>query len=220
MFEQPKNYDDVTHQFITVYEKTVDKSTGLLYHAWNENKGQRWADKTTGHAPNFWGRAIGWYLMAIVDALDVLPEDHKDRGYMIEILQNVSNTLLRYRDEETGLWYQLIDLGDREGNYLEASCATMFTYAFAKGANQGYLDKLFIDEAKKSFDAIVIHHTTVDDKGLVSLHHTCSGAGLGGTPYRDGSFEYYMSVPQRTDDFKGYGPFIYAAVELEKAGKL
>ncbi len=218
MFEEPKNYDDVTHQITTVYEKTLDKGTGLLYHAWNENREQEWADKMTGHSPHFWGRAIGWYMMSIVDVLDILPEDNPDRGYIIEILQNVSGTLVNYKDSSTGLWYQIIDLGERDGNYLESSCAAMFTYAFAKGANKGYLDKKYLEIAEDTFKSIVKQHVTIDDKGLVSLHNTCSGAGLGGNPYRDGSFEYYMSVPQSDNDFKGYGPLIFAAVELEKAG--
>jgi unsaturated rhamnogalacturonyl hydrolase len=220
MFETPENFDDVAHQIITVYEKTLDKDTGLLFHAWNEDKSQEWADKETGHAPNIWGRAIGWYLMSIVDILDVLPEDHPNRTYIIEILKNVSRTLVNFRDSSSGLWYQLIDLGHKEGNYLESSCAAMFTYAFAKGANKNYLDKNYLEIAGAAFNSILKYHVTVEENGFVNLHHTCKGAGLGGNPYRDGSFEYYMSVPQATNDFKGYGPLIFAAVELEKAGLL
>lgn len=217
-FENGENYDDIIHQFVNVYNHTLDEETGLLYHAWNENKEQKWADPETGKAPNVWGRAMGWYMMAIVDVLDILPKDYAKRDTLISILQNVSEALLKYRDEETGLWYQIIDKGDKEGNYLESSCATMFTYAFAKGANEGYLDNSFLDAAKEAFDQILDVHVTVDENGFVNLHNTCTGAGLGGDPYRDGSFEYYMSVPKATNDQKGYGPFIFAAIELEKEG--
>lgn len=219
-FEDGKNYDDVIHQFVTAYNFTVDENTGLLYHAWNENKELKWADPETGKSPNVWGRAMGWYVMAIVDVLDILPEDYAKRDTLISILQKVSDSLLKYRDEETGLWYQIIDKGGQEGNYLESSCATMFTYAFAKGANEGYLDTSYLDIAKHSFDEILKVHVTIDENGYVNLHNTCTGAGLGGDPYRDGSFEYYISVPTATNDQKGFGPFIYAAIELEKAGKI
>lgn len=220
MFDENKNYDDVILQFVTAYEKTVDEKTGLLYHAWNENKEQRWADPVTGRSPHFWGRAIGWYLMAIVDVLDYLPEDDSRRESLISILSDVSESLLKVRDEESGLWYQILDGGNRDGNYLEASCATMFTYAFAKGANKGYLNKDYLNIAKESFNSIIKYHVLVDDNGFIDLLHTCGGAGLGGDPYRDASFEYYISEPQRTNDFKGYGPLIFSAVELEKANLL
>lgn len=216
MFEEDKNYDDITFQIKTVYKHTLDEKTGLLYHAWNENKEQRWADPETGRSKHFWGRAIGWYVMAIVDVLDYLPQEDKNRNDIINILQNVCESLLNFRDSETGLWYQILDMPEREGNYLEASCATMFTYAFAKGANKGYLDKKFFKIAENSFESIIKTHVEVEKNGLINLLHTCRGAGLGGNPYRDGSYEYYISEDQRINDFKGYGPLIYSALELGK----
>ena len=216
MFEEEKNYDDVVFQITAVYKHTLDEKTGLLYHAWNENKEQKWADPETGRSKHFWGRAIGWYLMAIVDVLDILPKDHAKRGEIINILQNVSEALLNFRDKETGLWYQIIDMPGSEGNYLEASCATMFTYAFAKGANKGYLDKKFYKIADESFESIIKTHVEVEENGFVNLLNTCKGAGLGGKPYRDGSYEYYISEAKRKNDFKGYGPLIYSAIELNK----
>ena len=193
------------------------KKTGLLYHAWNENKEQKWADPETGRSPHFWGRAIGWYLMAIVDVLDYLPQDEPGRDKLISILNNESEALLKVRDKKSGLWYQVLDMGGREGNYLEASCATMFTYAFVKGANKGYLPEKFLSIAKDSFNKIIEYHVKIDDNGFIDLYHTCAGAGLGGDPYRDGTYEYYISESQRINDYKGYGPLIFSAVELEKA---
>lgn len=219
MFSQ-NNYDDIFNQFELAYKNTLDSSTGLLYHAWNENKEQKWADKTTGKSPNFWGRSIGWYLMAIVEVLDYVPKQDLRRKDLINILQNVSNALLNFRDCKTGLWYQVIDMPEREGNYLEASCASMFTYVFAKGANKGYLPLKFLNIAEETFKAIIKYDVKIDENGFVNLYYTCSSAGLGGHPYRNGSFAYYISEPQRTNDFKGYGPLIYSVIELEKAGAL
>jgi len=215
LFNEPSNFDDVAHQIILIEKHTRDPKTGLLYHAWDESKEQRWANPKTGQSPHFWGRAIGWYAMGIVDVLDYLPHNHKNRAEIIDILRRLSNALVKVQDRATGLWYQVIDQGDREGNYLEASASSMFAYAFAKGAKKGYLDQQFLGIARRAFDGIIKELVTVDENGLVSLHQVCAVAGLGGNPYRDGSYEYYIGELKRTNDFKGVGPFILAALELE-----
>lgn len=216
MFGDSSEFCDVSDQIITIYENTVDPGTGLLYHAWDESRRQKWADPITGKSKIFWGRSIGWFVMAVVDVLDYLPENHKSREKLIRILGNVCEALVNVKDKETGLWYQVLDKHDAEGNYLEASCAAMFAYAFAKGANKGYLNKKYREIAADTFESIIKNHVKVDKNGFVNLLNTCAGAGLGGNPYRDGSFEYYISEPTRKNDFKGYGPLLMAAIELEK----
>ncbi len=216
MFHDPHAFDDIANQFIWIARHTRDPKTGLLYHAWDESRKQSWADPETGCSPNFWGRAMGWYLMALVDVLDYFPVDHPQRRELISILRELCATLLKFRDEKTSLWYQVVDQGQREGNYLESSASCMYAYAFAKGANKGYLDGMFIDAAEQTFKGLIERQVTIDGNGFVDLHGTCRGAGLGGNPYRDGSFEYYISEPQRTNDMKGIGPFLLAAIELEK----
>jgi unsaturated rhamnogalacturonyl hydrolase len=221
IFNESQNYDDIIHQFVLIEKQTRDDKTGLLYHAWDERKQQRWSDPVTGRSPHFWSRAMGWYAMALVDVLDFIPEKHNGRNDLINILQRLCNSLLKFRDNKTGLWYQVTDLPDRKGNYIEASASCMFTYAFAKGANKNYLSKEFLVHAEKSFDGVIKNLVTIDEpEGFINLHNTCRGAGLGGNPYRDGSFEYYISEPKRTNDLKGLGPFINAAVELEKGKAL
>jgi unsaturated rhamnogalacturonyl hydrolase len=215
-FNEPESFDDIINQFVYIAKHTRDLKTGLLYHAWDESKKQRWANPETGCSPHFWGRAIGWYVMAIVDVLDFLPKNHPRRHELVSILRAVAPALMKVQDKNTHLWYQVLDQGTREGNYLEASASSMFTYAFAKGARKGYLDRKYLAAAKESFQGIVKNLVSVDAKGFVDLLHTCQGAGLGGNPYRDGSYEYYISERQRTNDMKGYGPFLLAAIELEK----
>ncbi|MGE5498634.1 MAG: glycoside hydrolase family 88 protein, partial [Syntrophothermus sp.] len=193
------------------------EKTGLLYHAWDESRSMKWADPVTGKSPNFWGRAIGWYMMAIVDVLDYLPKNHPGRKDLIRILNDEADALMKVRDKN-GLWCQVLDQGAREGNYHEASATLMFGYAFAKGAAKGYLNKKYLKEAKYTFDAVTKELAAIDGKGNIDLLHTCGGAGLGGNPYRDGSYEYYVKEKQRINDLKGMGPFIMLAVELEKAG--
>jgi unsaturated rhamnogalacturonyl hydrolase len=215
-FNEPSAFDDIANQIFFVEKHTRDPRTGLLYHGWDESKQQKWADPLTGRSPNFWGRAMGWYMMALVDVLDFFPKDSPKRADIIAILKRLSTALVKYRDHKTGLWYQVIDQGRRKGNYMEASASCMFVYAFTKGADKGYIGRRFHDIAQASFRGIIKKMVTVDKDGLVDLHHTCQGAGLGGNPYRDGSYEYYISEQQRTNDFKAVGPFILAALELEK----
>lgn len=215
---QPQFYDDIIHQFTLIEKKTRDKKTGLLYHAWDESKKQKWADPKTGLSPNFWGRAMGWYAMALVDVLDILPENYSKKVELKKILQRFAKAIIKYRDKNTNIWYQVVDLPDREGNYLEASATSMFAYALAKGANKGYLNKKYLTVAKDVFEGLLKHISKIEDTGYINLYQICRSAGLGGTPYRDGSFEYYISEPKRMNDIKGYGPFILAALELDKAG--
>jgi unsaturated rhamnogalacturonyl hydrolase len=215
-FNRPEWFDTVSLQIRLIYDKTFDRSTGLLYHAWDESREQRWADKQTGCSPCFWGRAMGWYMMALVDVLDYFPAQHPDREKLLDILVRTAAALRDVRDPETGLWYQVLDQGGREGNYLEASCSCMFTYAFAKGAKKGYLSQDFYRMAEESFDAILGEFITVEKDGMPGMRHVCGGAGLGGDPYRDGSYEYYINEKRVPNDPKGVGAFILAATELKK----
>jgi unsaturated rhamnogalacturonyl hydrolase len=215
-FNDPKWFDEAVFQISTAYKRTLDPKTGLLYHAYDESREQKWSNPETGVSPNFWSRSMGWYAMAIVDVLDYLPETHPGRDSLISILQKTCDALLKVRDPNTGLWYQVLDQGNREGNYIEGSGSAMFIYAFAKGAKKGYLDSKYLDIANKAFDSYINTLVTTDEKGLVTIHHICGGCGLGGTPYRDGSYNYYVTEKQVDNDTKGVGPFIFAALELDK----
>lgn len=212
--EGDESFSDIAHQIITMEKNMRDPETGLLYHGWDESRTQRWADPETGLSPHFWGRAMGWYMMAIVDILDYFPEDHADRKELIAVLDRLSEALSNFQDEETGTWYQVVDLPEREGNYLEASATSMYVYAMAKGVNKGYLDEKYMQVAEKGYDGILDNFIVVHDNGLVDLTEVCEVAGLGGNPYRDASFEYYVNEPKRTNDIKGVGPFIQASLEL------
>ena len=213
-FNKPAWFDTVAFQIIHIYSKTYDPETGLLYHAWDESKSQAWCNPVTGQSKEFWGRAMGWYMMAIVDVLGYLPNDHPKRDSIITILVRTSEALLRIRDPKTGLWFQVLDKGTQEGNYLEASCSSMFTYAFAKGAKMGYLPVKYQDIAGKSFQAMVDNFVTIGDDGIPVMTNICGAAGLGGKPYRDGSYSYYIHEKRIDNDTKGVAPFIMAAIEL------
>jgi len=208
-------WDDIAHQFILIEQQTRDPNTGLLYHAWDESKQQRWANSATGCSPHFWGRAIGWYGMAIMDVLDFLPRDHARRAELIAILQRTLDAIARVQDQKTGVWHQVLDQGARAGNYLESSASSMFVYAMAKGARKKYLDEKFASIARRAFAGILAQFVTTNANDTINLHFTCQSAGLGGTPYRDGSYEYYVSEPIITNNHHGVGAFLLAAAEIE-----
>ncbi|MBV6879688.1 glycoside hydrolase family 88 protein [Epilithonimonas ginsengisoli] len=211
-----KAYDDIVMQFDSVQKNLLDKKTGLLYHAWDESKEQAWADKQTGLSPNFWGRAMGWYGMAMVDVLDYLPKDHPGRARIISYIKSFSDAVIKYQDKKSGLWYQVLDKPLANGNYEEATASAMFVYTIIKSVNKGYLPKSYKAAAKKGYDGIIKDLITVDENGVVNLNKCCAVAGLGGKPYRDGSYEYYVNEKIRSNDAKGTGPFILASLEFEK----
>jgi unsaturated rhamnogalacturonyl hydrolase len=215
-FNAPEWFDAACFQAKMIYEKTLDPHSGLLMHAWDESRSQKWCDPETGKSHYPWSRATGWYILAIEDILEYLPENHPDRSVLIGILQKTCDALMKVRDPKTGLWYQVLNKGGREGNYLEGSGSAMFTYAFARGAHKGYLDKAYLSVANSAFDGIIKELITVDEKGKVTMHNICGGCGLGGNPYRDGSYEYYVNEKRVNNDTKGVAPFIMAAIELDR----
>ncbi|MFV8359971.1 glycoside hydrolase family 88/105 protein [Flavobacterium sp. LS1P3] len=215
IFEDGKYLDDVAKQFELIQKNARDSKTGLFYHGWDESKQMLWANKITGTSPNFWSRSLGWYAMALVDVLDYFPKNHPKQKELVSYLNQLANTLVKFQDK-SGLWYQVTDKGAVGGNYLEASGTVMFTYAFAKGVNKGYLPKKFKTAAKKAFSGITKHLIKVGQNGELTITQACAVAGLGGNPYRDGSFEYYVNERKKDNDPKATGPFILAALELNK----
>ncbi|WP_114822179.1 glycoside hydrolase family 105 protein [Chryseobacterium sp. KLBC 52] len=214
--EAEKAYNDIINQFGLIQKHLLDKKTGLLYHAWDESRQQQWANKETGLSPNFWSRAMGWYGMAMVDVLDYLPQNHPGRAKLLSYLQSYCDAVIKVQDSKTGLWYQVLDKGGEKGNYLEATGSSMFVYTMIKSVNKGYLPQSYKAYAKKGYEGIIKNLITVDENGVVSLNKCCAVAGLGGTPYRSGSYEYYVNEEVRSNDPKGTGPFILASLEFEK----
>lgn len=217
VFNEPSDFDDIAKQFILTEKHARDPKTGLLYHGWDESKQQKWANKTTGTSPNFWGRAMGWYGMALVDVLEYLPENHPQRKELLAILNRFAVAVQKYEDPKSGVWYQVLDKANEEGNYLESSASSMFVYTLAKGTRLGYLPEKYQAVAKKGYDGTVKQFIETDASGNTNLKGTVAVAGLGGNPYRDGSFEYYTKEKVVTNDPKGVGAFLQAANEMELA---
>ena len=211
-----KAYDDIVFQFDSVQKNLLDKKTGLLYHGWDESRQEAWANKETGLSSNFWGRGMGWYGMAMVDVLDYLPQNHPGRARLISYIKSFADAIIKVQDKENGLWYQVLDKAGEKGNYTEASASAMFVYMMVKSVNKGYLPQSYKVYAKKGYDGIIKNLITIDENGVVNLNKCCAVAGLGGKPYRDGSYEYYVNEKIRSNDAKATGPFILASIEFER----
>lgn len=215
-FNEAENFDDIAKQFILLEQHARDEKTGLLYHGWDESKQQEWADKKNGNSPNFWGRAMGWYGMALVDVLDYFPKEHPKRKELLAILNRFAAAIQTAQSAKDGLWYQVLDQPNRNKNYPEASASSMFVYTLAKAVEKGYLQKQYLPVAKKGFEGIRKYFLSFEKDGLLHLNGTVQVSGLGGTPYRSGTFDYYMSEPVIKDDPKGMGAFILAANQMRK----
>ena len=209
------NWNDIANQFVWMEKLARDPKTGLLYHGWDESKQQKWADKTTGRSPHAWGRAMGWYAMALVDVLEFFPKDNPRRAELVAILNRTADAIKKVQDKSSGVWYDILDMPTQKGNYHESSASAMFVFAVARGVREGFLPDRYMTVALKGWAGIKKEFIHTNDKGQTDWEGTVSVSGLGGNPYRDGSFEYYMSEKLRTNDAKGLGPAIRAALEME-----
>jgi unsaturated rhamnogalacturonyl hydrolase len=215
-FREPALFDDIAKQIVLAEQHMRDATTGLLYHGWDEQRKERWADPKTGRSPHFWGRAMGWYAMAVVDVLEWLPQTHPQRQAVLGVLARLASAIARVQDRATGVWWQVLDQPGRPGNYREASASSMFVYALSKAVASGWLDQaLFSKVASRGYQGLLAEFVELRADGQVDLKSVCRVAGLGGKPYRDGSYAYYTSTEVVKNDPKGIGAFILAAVENE-----
>lgn len=216
-----KYYDDTFEQISKTYARTYDEKTGLWKHAWDETQKMFWANPETGLSQHTWARAQGWFAMAILEVLDALPQDYENRGKLIEMLNNVMKSTVKYQDKATGVWYDVLDVKDPR-NYLEATASSMFAYVLLKGARLGYFGNDLKEAGLKAYKGILNEFVKVNPDKTISLTRCCEVSGLGPdnpkSRRRDGSFEYYISEPIRDNDGKGVGPFIWASLEMEKLG--
>ncbi len=213
------DYQDVINQFVLAAKHTYDPSNGLYRHATDVSRKERWANPETGQSQHSWGRAMGWYAMGLVDALEFIPATEPNRDEMLRILDNVAFQIRRLQDPATGVWYQVLDKSGEPGNYLESSASAMFVYSLFKAVRLGLIDESYLDVALKGYHGIIDQFITVDENGLVSLNQACAVAGLGGKNYRMGDYDYYINETIRSNDPKAVGPFIMGSLEYERLPK-
>jgi unsaturated rhamnogalacturonyl hydrolase len=215
-FAEPGAIDEATKQILLAEQHLRDPKSGLLYHGWDETRSERWANPRTGTSSQFWGRALGWYAMAVVDVLELLPQNHPRRAALRAVLERLAVAIASVQDSPTGVWWQVLDAPGREKNYREASASSMFVYALAKAERLGLIDpKPWGQVARRGYRGILDQFASIDEHEHFHLKNVCKVAGLGGTPYRDGSYAYYTSTEISDGDPKGVGAFILAAAEAE-----
>ncbi|MEN0052808.1 MAG: glycoside hydrolase family 88 protein [Mucilaginibacter sp.] len=218
-FHEDADFDDIARQFILMEKQARDPKTGLLYHGWDQSKKEKWADPKTGLSATFWGRAVGWYAMGLVDALDQFPANHPQKAALLAILNRLATAITNYQDKSTGVWYQVLDKAGEKGNYLESSASCMFVYTLAKGVREGYLPAKYQAVAQKGYDGVIKQFIETDTSGQVNIKGVCGAVGLGGNPYRDGSYQYYTSERPVVNETKGVGSFMLASTEIERLAK-
>lgn len=220
-YKQPGDFDDIAKELLLMDLHMRDVHTGLLRHGWDDSPANKmpWADARTGLSPEAWARAMGWYAVALVDVLDWFPKDHPERRELISALNRTMTAAVHYQDKKTGLWWQVLDKGGKAGNFHEASASCMFVYALAKGARLGYLAHSDEVAAKRGWSGIQKAFVGVGPDGLLALNGTVKVGGLGGKPYRSGTYEYYIGEKTIANDAKGLGAFLMAGAEMEQAAK-
>lgn len=202
-------FDDVLLQLTLMYNHSRDPVTGLLFHGWDESGSASWANPLTQQSPEFWGRSIGWYLMALVDVLDHIPAEYNDhRNQLTTILQQLVASLEPFQDND-GVWWQVTDQPGQSGNWQEASATAMYVYAIAKGIRMGYLDAAHATTAQKGWAGLNRVFVRTNNDNTLTLTGTCEGTGVGG------SYNFYIGRRALENDPKGLGPYLMAGVEME-----
>lgn len=207
-YDKPEWLEQVLHQEKLMRKYMSDDTTGLLYHAWDESRQMPWSDAKTGCSPEFWGRSVGWYGMAVVDILDHIPEKMQGREELVSSVASLVKALVQYQDQDTGLWYQVVDKGNLPDNWLETSCSSLFVYTIAKAISKGYVGKEYVEAARKGY-AGVQAKLYFDQDGLLVMPDICIGTSAG-------DYKNYIERPVCENDLHGVGAFVLASVEMEK----
>ena len=217
-YNDGKNCRDSYEQFVNVYRNMRDLRNGLYYHAYDASREAFWCDKVTGLSDNFWLRALGWYAMALIDTVEIMPDSlAPERDELSRIYRELIDSMLPYQDEKTGMWYQVVNRGRISPNYLETSGSAIFAYAIMKSVRLGLLDPSYFAYGRKAFDGICEKYLSEKD-GELQLGGICLVAGLGNKEMREGTFDYYMREPIVQNDAKGVAPLILAYTEVLFAG--
>ena len=206
-FNEPELAQAVLYQEKLMRKNMTDEETGLLYHAWDEKKAQAWANKETGCSPEFWGRSVGWYGTALIDILDNLDEKIAGREDLLTSLQNFIPAVVKQQDDVSGLWYQVVNKGDQEDNWLESSCSALFVYTMAKAVKAGYIDREpYMESINKAYNGLFEHMVDVKDSSL-TLSGICIGTSAG-------VYNYYVERPTSENDLHGMGAFVLACMAV------
>ncbi|CAG7639174.1 Unsaturated rhamnogalacturonyl hydrolase YteR [Paenibacillus solanacearum] len=205
-YDEPALYDVVVKQALLMYSRMKDEQTGLLYHAWDASGQAPWANPVTGCSPEFWGRSVGWYGFALCEIIEYLPADHPERAALIRIVGELADSIRRFQDPATGLWYQVVDKGERPDNWLELSCSTLFVFTLSRAAREGYADRSLLESARRGYEG-VLTRVSFDAAGGIVVPDICIGTGVG-------DYAHYAARERKTNDLHGMATFVHMCMEL------
>lgn len=214
-FNEPSLLNDPMQQIRLMQEHNADPGTGLLYHGWDESGNKVWANEESGTSPEFWSRGLGWHLMALLECIDYIPLENMERKEVGMLFRNLAKAVMKYQDPKTGLWFQVINKGYEPRNWHETSASAMFAYAFAKGHNNGILDKTYLAAAQKAFETLKKDYIFFDDNGRLYMDGIVKVGSLN-TQISKGDLDYYVSTERRVNDYKGLGALLYLTQELDR----
>lgn len=206
-----ENMEDIYRQFQNV-RQLMQKPNGLYCHGYDESRRMYWADPVTGQSAQSWLRALGWFIAALVDTMEAA---ETPKPFLGSMLRELIDQMLTWQSKD-GMFYQVIDQPQAEGNYPETSGTALFSYAVLKAVRLGYLPENYAPAAENAFFGTARRYLQLRPEGGFSLKGICLVAGLGGTAHRDGSLSYYFQEPVVENDAKGVGPMLLAYTELLK----
>jgi unsaturated rhamnogalacturonyl hydrolase len=198
--EEEYCYSEAIHQFKTYASHLQDEETGLLYHAFDEDGSEFWAKPPENHSEEFWGRSIGWFAMALVEVLEIIPPDFDGRNDLLFILQEILYGLVEFQDEDSGLWYQVVNKGHLPGNWVESSCSIMYTYAITRAVQLDYVDDSLAHYAQKGYDGVMTM-MSIDAANRTKLIRICEGTGVG-------DYDFYINRARLENNNHGLGAFL------------
>ncbi len=201
-------FDLCAQQAAIMREMTRDEKTGLWYHAWDSKRKCPWADPETGRSPEFWGRSIGWVPVALLEEADYIPREHPAWKTVTDIAVELIRAILPWQDKESGLWYQVVDKPDGEGNWTEVSCSSLYVCALYKAIHMGLMEEALLPIAKKGYEGVIA--TTGEDENGILIGKVCVGTGVG-------DYQHYINRPTSVNDLHGVGAFLLMCAEAEMA---
>ena len=205
-YDLPALTDETIHQALLMKQVTWDEKTGLMRHAWDGRFEAPWADPITGRAPEFWGRSMGWVPVALLNELDFIPADHPGFGAVQEMAVDLLKALCRYQSRD-GRWYQVVNKGGQEGNWLENSCSCLYVAALCKAVRRGMMERDFLDAARRGYAGVIGSLARDGDDLLIG--NVCVGTGVG-------DYAFYCARPTSVNDLHGVGAFLLMCVEMQQ----
>lgn len=202
-------FDEAYHQLTAIYDYCRKGETGLLLHAYCEDRKADWADPETGLSPEVWSEGLGWYAMILVETLELFPKEHPGWSRLELQYRQLMESLLVCQNRKNGLWYQVVDKGDRPDNWCDTSGSAMFQYSMLRGVQMGLLPREpYMEAAKKAYYGICTKVISAGDGG-VDILDACEGLCV------QVSYDVYVNYPKKVNAAEVVAAVLWATENTE-----